>query len=153
MVTEDYVSFEIAKLLKEKGFDGSCFYVWTKTENAVPSLLATANFVEGEMVTNRETLDAVAQYHMNIYGLNNRVEGYLCPSIAMAMKWLRNIYNLHIIIKSVIRTYGATEYYYEVNGTKDHSICVICDIFKDETWDTYEQACESAIKYCLEKLI
>ena len=25
-ITEDYVSFEIAKLLKEKGFDGECDY-------------------------------------------------------------------------------------------------------------------------------
>ena len=25
MIQEDYVSFETAKLLKEKGFDGECF--------------------------------------------------------------------------------------------------------------------------------
>ena len=28
MITEDYVSFETAKLLKEKGFDEPCVYVY-----------------------------------------------------------------------------------------------------------------------------
>jgi len=28
MITEDYVSFETAKLLKEKGFDKKCFTVY-----------------------------------------------------------------------------------------------------------------------------
>ena len=35
MITEDYVSFETAKLLKEKGFDEPCTYLWIfeKTNN------------------------------------------------------------------------------------------------------------------------
>lgn len=28
MIKEDYVSFEIAKLLREKGFDEVCSYEW-----------------------------------------------------------------------------------------------------------------------------
>lgn len=28
IITEDYVSFEVAKLLKEKGFDVKCRWVW-----------------------------------------------------------------------------------------------------------------------------
>ena len=33
MVTEDYVSFETAKLLKEKGFDEKCFQYWHEEDN------------------------------------------------------------------------------------------------------------------------
>ena len=157
MITEDYVSFETAKLLKEKGFDGSCFYVWTKTENTVPSLLATANFVEGEIVTNRETLDAVARYHMNIYGLNNRVEGYLCPSIAMTMKWLRLEHNIHIE-PHIVRTkcsYGYMPNYIDLKELKQHFPFYEFDFNNADKYVciTYDKACEVTLKYCLENLI
>lgn len=32
MITEDYISFEVAKLLKEKGFDAECDYLYADGE-------------------------------------------------------------------------------------------------------------------------
>ena len=63
MITEDYVSFEVAKLLKERGFDGdtSCYYTpdnekrWT-------------------------------YQHYQDFDKKDRIE---CPTLQMAMKWLR----------------------------------------------------------------
>lgn len=64
MITEDYVSFETAKLLKEKGFDEACRAVY-----------------EEEEVLRANT---VCDYY------NSEISSYVCaPTHQMAMKWLR----------------------------------------------------------------
>lgn len=135
MIAEDYVSVETSKLLKEKGFDAECHMIYT----ADGKLLYTS------------------VKHHNMYAVTNKYLEYytdiIAPTLQMAMKWLREVHNIHIVIKSVIRTYGDTEYYYELYGTKNKSLCVVCDIYKGESWDSSEEATEAAIKYCLENLI
>lgn len=120
MINEDYVSFETAKLLNEKGFDWNC-----ETKRFYP-----------EPDYDQESPN-----------------GVYAPTLQIAMKWLREVHNIHIVIKSAIRTYGNTEYYYELYGTKNKSLCVVCDIYKGESWDSSEEATEAAIKYCLENFI
>lgn len=153
MIKDDYVSFETAKLLKEKGFDDNCFYVWVNADNQTPSLLATANFVEGEIATNRETLDAVTQYHMITYESNNKIESFLCPTLQMVMRWLRDTHNIVIVINFITEHYRA-----DINAFS----WVIYTANNHLGWDkteskksliSYEEACENAIKYCLENLI
>lgn len=111
MIKEDYVSFEIYKLLKEKGFDGEIHTTFDK-------------------------------------------EGYTQPAIThqMAMKWLREKHNL-CIEPYVVKNYSKKklEYTYSIQdldfqGSDDGIECC-------KNWDTPEQACETAIKYCLENLI
>ena len=123
MITENYVSVETAKLLKEKGFDAECHMNYNNLGGKIFS-------------SNPITKNCIK-----------------APTLQMAMKWLREVHNIHIVIKSVIRTYGDTEYYYELYGTKNKSLCVVCDIYKGESWDSSEEATEAAIKYCLENLI
>jgi hypothetical protein len=68
MITEDYVSFEIAKLLKEKGFEecplfryDDCGHLW----------------VQG--------------------GYNKTIKWHFpAPTLQMAMKWLREVHNIDI---------------------------------------------------------
>ena len=81
-------------------------------------------------------------------------EGYTQPSIThqMAMKWLREVHNLFIELY-VVKNYSKKklEYTYSIQdldfqGSDDGIECC-------KNWDTPEQACEIAIKYCLEKLI
>jgi len=69
MITENYVSFETAKLLKEKGFnkDAYTMYMYDKNGEAKDVLLLRV----GE-------------------------EPVLRPTIQMAMKWLREVHNLYI---------------------------------------------------------
>ena len=67
MITEDYVSFETAKLLKEKGFDGECFFAFYK---------------DGRIVGR---YDSERSYNY-----------YDRPTLQMAMKWLREVHNLAI---------------------------------------------------------
>ena len=62
MITEDYVSFEVAKLLKEKGFDERCRNSYN---------------LEGKFYVH-------TQWHYPITTM-----GYVAPTHQMALKWLR----------------------------------------------------------------
>ena len=158
MTEEAYVSFETAKLLKEKGFDGRCYKVWEKHYGSEPTILAAPVFVEGETTVDRESVDSAAKYMMNIYSLHNRVDGYLAPTQQMAMRWLREEHKIDICIEPHV--YNAVE-----QKTSSYVFVFWTDDNLNEPWTwkedveyqkdypTYEEACEAAIKYCLENLI
>ena len=69
MITEDYVSFEVAKLLKEKGFN----------EKPISSI----NYFKGSMYP----IDGVVR---------TMTEDISIPLQSIATKWLREVYNIHI---------------------------------------------------------
>ena len=66
MITEDYVSFETAKLLKEKGFNEGCSTTYTPN-----GFFHTHNY--------RPLLGDI-----------------FAPTLQMAMKWLREVHNIDI---------------------------------------------------------
>lgn len=143
MITEDYVSFEIAKLLKEKGFDEYCFCINYPLPQGGHRNIIMPNLLNNSVIP-----------FTNEYKFCGYKEDFITiPTIQIVMKWLREVHNIHIVIKNIIRTYGDTEYYYELYGTKNRYLCVVCDIYKEESWDSSEEAAEAAIKYCLEHLI
>ena len=122
MITEDYVSFEIAKLLKERGFNEL-----TPLSYSLPygyeSHIPCCNGVDTDFVSR--------------------------ITIQMAMKWLREVQGLDIDI-SIEYTPKKTYYYSVLKKTVIRDI----DCLHSETnFKSYEEACESAIKYCLENLI
>ena len=125
MITEDYVSFEIAKLLKEKGFDEATFYDYNER--------GTRWFEE-------------VLVHHNSQG------GIACPTLQMAMKWLREVHNysISICLDSYAEPYD-NQYYILIRRRKDKydNISPCEQVY----FDSYEEACEAAIKYCLENLI
>ena len=113
MINEDYCSYEVSRLLKEKGFDYQGFdYI---------------DF-EGEVIRQDR------------------------PTHQMAMKWLRKKYNIYISIQP------------DFPSDKDYKMCWCwsanilyenCISLKGYQCyiETYEEAAETAIKYCLEHLI
>ena len=131
-IEEDYVSFETAKLLKEKGFD-AYIHLWYD-EN-------------GEMFH---------KFHYEIktnWRIRHGQEVYQCPTIQMAMKWLREVYKLSVRPR-----------YDEVEDEKEHlHYAWFFDILSMNPYKTlveptqgyfsYEEACDMAIRYCLEHLI
>lgn len=126
MITEDYVSFEIAKLLKEKGFDEPCLMCYTSDKK-------------------------LGNYgHYNSYK-NSEVFALTAPTLQMAMKWLREVHNLHCDIG-----YDDLDWFWNILDVSD-SVPVEerPKMIKDGLagHKTYEKACEAAIKYCLENLI
>ena len=131
-ITEDYVSFEVAKLLKEKGFNEFTFSDYN--ENGI----AQFNEVETRVA-----------------------KGYQRPTLQMAMKWLREVHHIYTEIclyktseddvepkksrKAPYYTFGVWD---SVTGNN-----VDKRLTNDFIGDTYEQACETAVLYCLEHLI
>lgn len=128
MIKEDYCSYEVAKILKEKGFNESCYTCYVEKEISHYDYSST----------NYELIDGVIS----------------CPTIQMTMKWLREIHNKHCDIgydidlhwffqiidlkETVEYDYPETKYYHAENETG---------------FNSYEEAVEAALKYVLENLI
>jgi hypothetical protein len=148
MITEDYVSSEIAKLLKEKGFDEKSQKVYMHNGQ----LLWAQIFMEGESFINNKDIDLVANYNdWNIYTQGEYA--YLCPTLQMAMKWLREEHNLFIQVTIVPHTTITMEQkYYLFSIHKDRRRLRRNDV-PTNYYNTYEQACEIAIKYCLKNIL
>ena len=133
MITEDYVCFETAKLLKEKGFNEKCHMCWDGVTKIMES--------DDECVTNSELIETYIS----------------APTLQMVMKWLRDVQGLNIyalgVWKDVEVQYGDWEpavvgYNWFVESLMDDTYSKM----SKELFLTYEQACEAAIKYCLENL-
>ena len=130
MISEDYVSFETAELLKEKGFNDVPVYTY---------YLSYGGFYMSPMaVTNK-----------NLYA-----QGHIAaPTLQMAIKWLREVHNLFIFISTWLRHKdGTVQYYYEIRNLNDKDFETIAESTITE-FDSLEKTCEAAIKYCLENLI
>lgn len=134
MIIEDYVSFEIAKLLKEKGFDGECDYLYVNG-NIVRAQGGKCNWNKGETIFTDYKNECSA------------------PTLQMAMKWLREVHYLFIQVTIVPHTTITMEQkYYLFSIHKDRRRLCRDDVPIDY-YNTYEQSCEAAIKHCLENLI
>ena len=138
MITEDYVSFETAKLLKEKGFDVLCRQFYSCDRDTAEILFGIGNFNWNKKNTITSCYDSACS----------------APTLQIAMKWLREVHNLHI---EVYRT--ACGYLYIISKVPtgsdiyDNGCAYDGDDEDSGQWTTYEKACEAAIKYCLENLI
>lgn len=120
-ITEDYVSFETAKLLKEKGFNecplfryDDCGHLW----------------VQG--------------------GYNKTIKWHFpAPTIQMVMKWLREEKGIAVVpILSSVLDNEKFLWDIEITVAKTNET-----YHQGWIYESYERACEAAIKYCLEKLI
>lgn len=138
MITEQYVSFEVAKLLKDKGFPQDD-----------TRILNTCYKYNGKFCNNVKSMSKV-----------DREISFMAPTQSLVMRWLREVHNLFIEIKYGSRFYGGTPSHsirFEVvySSLDDKTSCknMLKDDYVTEYFNTYEQACESAIKYCLENLI
>lgn len=143
MIEEEYVSFEIAKLLKEKGFN-------VETEHKIWYVV--------------KPYSTGTPFNSITYGVGETTREYSkehcipMPTLQMAMKWLRETYNIHIVPyfdklqDSDDLPYSFTLYLVsEYCATIEKTACF--DIDENYYWKYPEQACEAAIKYCLENLI
>lgn len=146
MIEEDYVSFETAKLLKEKGFNEKCNYVYMWTGNIV----AAQYFMEGESFVDNEDIDAVAKYNEWIIYTQGEY-AYLCPTIQRAMKWLRKEHFLHVHIG-----YDDLDWFWDIMYVSPEVPVEDRPEFVKEGFSRhkeYEDAALEGIKYCLENLI
>lgn len=126
MIKEVYCSFEVAKLLKEKGFDAQCRSAYT-------------NY--GQLFTTQ-----IQQYITNIICSKGNLWECIAPTHQMAMKWLREVHNIDICVFPYQFDYIG--YSYEVKIYKKKEMH-----FRITDFKTYEEAVEVALKYTLEILI
>lgn len=129
MVTEQYVSFETAKMLKDKGFD-ECIYTCYSVED-YPQFMTMIDFVVQDEVYERIGKDC----HI-----------IQAPTQQMAMRWLREQHNLHIDIDISDGDWNPCVIELE-------NWSVVSEYDTEKTQDTYEDAVEYALKYCLTKLL
>ena len=137
---KDFVNFDIANKLKEKGFKEQCLAYYTKdscfyyntsygsdVENAFKSFNSRPNHICGKRI------DA--------------------PTISQVLKWLRDEKKLHIefvgnacgylyIVSDIPSEGGTDRYCSDYSGPNDGG-----------TWDKYEDCALNAIQYVLDNLI
>ena len=141
MIMEDYVSYETAKLLKEKGFeynpDESYWLIDADNKIYWISRIGAYDYVD-----------------VPTESFQRPKNGYRLITQAMAMKWLREVHNLYISVEMGFDV-DNPQYFFFVP-----SVCKFSNKdgeyqtpFGEKEFDTYEEACEAAIKYCLENLI
>lgn len=122
---EAYCSYEVSKLLKDKGFDEHCDYYYDQSSDEPQQL----------------TLDEM------YYSYDEFIKA---PTHQMAMAWLREKKYISIVIddeiplsyKYIIKKYSITELY-KVEELKLDSLPFV----------KYEDAVEAALKYTLKNLI
>ena len=131
---EDFVPFEIAKKLKEKGFPQHI------TEDAY----IIDNYGEDEyQIGDRLPIPLIPDY----------MDDIAAPTISQVLKWLREKKNYHIefvgnacgylfIISDVPSEGGTDRYCSDYSGPNDGG-----------TWDKYEDCALAAIEYVLDNLI
>ena len=137
-IAEDYISFETAKLLKEKGFPQQRMEFAVATRDC--SLI-----VNGTQKVKERAGTKFPYYPYSKLFLCEE-DWAVLPTLQMVMKWLRKIYGIDIVIEISDSSVKDRKYYCMIWDGNNNSH--ILDLF-----NSYEQACEAAIKYCLENLI
>lgn len=128
MLKEDCVSYETAKLLKEKGFDA---------------------YTEHNMWYVVEEFSTGCHWNSCTYKVGDITREYdkecciVIPTLQMAMKWLREVHNIDVTI-----TPDRKENYTAMVFVNKELPFTTIGSFK-----THEVACDAAIKYCIENLI
>ena len=128
MIEEDYVSAEVARLLKEKGFNQPLLTFYVCVDNNYSNEVGVMAFTDDTIENNSD-----------LY--------VLAPTLQMATKWLREVQGLNI----EIITYWTKRQNMVYGNRIVHNNAVLKEI--DTAYNSYEQACDEAIKYCLETLI
>lgn len=116
---EALITFETAKLAKEKGFGKTLEHIYPNSYKIV----------------------GINQYVKVLNSQNNTIDNFIsAPSQSQLQKWLREVHNLHLIIVSVM---NSDEYEVSIVKQPGHVLTSIDDR------DTYENILEKALKTAL----
>ena len=124
---EYYVSLEVAKLLKEAGFNWKCDKIHFC-------------YIEDDHMWNLEDNDKQVNRVLKLdYCL-------LAPTLDVTQRWLREVKNIEVNVLCVYIGDDKKYSYTVFEGKYDHELI-------DEGFDTYEEAQESGIKKALEIIL
>jgi hypothetical protein len=126
MIKEAYCSFEVAKLLKEKGFDESCYQ---KYDNTGYLSLNNVGYINSEKPS--EDFYALAPTHQMAMAWLREEKGIaIIPIISSILDNEKFLWNVKITIAKTAETY--------TQGWR---------------YEDYGEVVDDALKYCLENLI
>ena len=158
MIEESYVSFEVAKLLKERGFDWEDAEIWYASKKfSTGCHWNSCTYNVGEMTLEYE-------------------EGYCisCPTLQMVIKWLEEVHHI-LVVPDYVYECTSTSWVYKIyrlgeNGKPER--CVVKGVSYDENnnptehitgyrdyelsykdYATREEAEDEGIRYVLEKYV
>lgn len=140
-ITEDYCSYEIAKLLKEKGFDEYCGTAYTTAEGYPIRVMGSTY-----------SLERNSDYD-NLH--------YSMPSQSLALKWLREVHK--IVLDIAFETNKGWTFYVShlitetLSDGSTYIVNIQHSVWSDDVqqpyYKEYEQTVEAAILYVLKNLI
>ena len=152
MITEDFISFEIAKLLKEKGFDEATIGYYPIVGKA------------------KETFHKGAAYRWNYFS----DRGIAAPTLQTVTKWIQETFNI-VIIPNYEYECDSTPWCYKIfklgeggkpervaikgvsydkdNNPTEHIVGYRDYERSHKDYSTKEEAIEEGIRYCLENLV
>lgn len=136
MIKEAYVSWEVAKLLKEKGFPISEYSgIYINKDNLCLTDVGMMSYLSKEDYIH--------------------FEDFFIPTIThqMAMAWLREVHNILISIIPQEVKIGVDKICYAIYRITEDVYTPLYNGYINNLVDSYEDTVEAALKYCLENLI
>ena len=146
MIKEDYVSYDVAMLLKNMNFDEPCHAYYMKRKYPEPS----------DIIDFVESYSSVPLKNLSCPPVLGECTA---PTLQMAMKWIRECYQIHIIVTP---EYGDVEYMpgeWENDEFLGWQYTIIFPIksrgvtYPKVRAQSYESACDAALKFILENYL
>lgn len=140
-MNEEFVTFRIAKKLKEKGFQEECLLYYTDTGSIFSNSIDTYD---------RPNQELDYSDFQKCFNNGNSIGLVDAPTISQALKWLREEKERHIEIYMYHNCY-----LWEIYNTKiyDADLSQKSEKYSEIEYETYEQAALAGIEYTIDKLI
>lgn len=131
-MTEEFVSLELAKKLKEEGYNKPFYFYYRTDDECIHHVNTCAPLVYSDKIDD---------------------EVVIAPTISQVLKWLREEKNLHIAVD--VYELG---WFYEVThygkGSRSNLICTqSVPNLSEPDFDSYEEAALAGIEYVIDNLI
>lgn len=146
----DFVTFEIAKKLKDKGFREKCLLHYE----------ATGGFFSNSIDTyERPNQELDYSDFLECYNVGNSIGLIDAPTMSQVLKWLREEYKLHLspcVITDYDDDFSCHYTYWSfivVNTESGDTIYRNYDRVIEQRYNTYEEAALAGIEYVLDNLI
>ena len=140
-MNKDFVSFEIAKKLKEKGFECDHPFAMYSEEGVFYDLCTSAKYI-----TSASGFKCRCYYDYEDFDEHDCV----APTISQVLKWLREEKKLFV----EIFMYHSC-YLYEIYNTEIYDVDFTqkSEKYSEEEYASYEQAALAGIEYAIDNLL
>ena len=126
---EEYVTKEVALLLKKLGFDGYCMAYYREADET--------------LILAKERVDKV---WIENHGNKNHTEYYLSPTQQMAKRWLREVHEIFIGESYIDYENSSRSYFIEAKNMKNNKV------IEYRSFDDLEFGINKIILYVLRKI-